>query len=234
MDDVSFEIKDGEAVAILGANGAGKSTLVEIIAGIIEPTSGEIAYVSEGKTSDSKKNDKDFLQKNVGIQFQSGAWPFNTMGTDLLEFFVGRKWKTNEYITELINVFEISSILKNRIASCSGGEQQRFNCFLSIINNPKILILDELITGLDLKMQIKLIKFFQELRKKSGLTLIVVSHIPEEVEQVCDRIIILKQGKIYKQMDITTVKKEFGSVRNLLTEFLRNKSNVKKSQCHRF
>ncbi|WP_342269355.1 ABC transporter ATP-binding protein [Spiroplasma endosymbiont of Aspidapion aeneum] len=248
LDNISFQINDGESVAILGGNGAGKTTLLEIIAGVLTPEDGRVYFVDsendskinknlseleevniKNKQSNKKLKNKEWLlkedlEKNVGFQFQNGKWPFNTRGIDLLNFFGTKNWKSNEYINMLIDVFEVNEIIKKRLNKCSGGEQQRFNCLLSIINKPKILILDELITGLDLKMQIKLINFFKELKKSENITLIIVSHVPEEVEALSERIILLREGRIYLDDSVDNIKSKYKSVRELLTQFYASES----------
>lgn len=219
LDKINLSIKDGESIGILGANGAGKTTLVEIISGVNEYSDGEINFYN------SKNKKDDSLQEKIGMQFQNGSWPFNTRGIDLLNLFVGKKWKKNNYILDLINIFEVESIIKKRISDCSGGEQQRFNSMLSVINKPSVLILDELITGLDLKMQIKLINFFDKMRKKEKITLIIISHIPEEIEQICKRIVVLNKGTIFIDKTVNQIKKQYGSIRNFLTLYFEEKIN---------
>ncbi|BET38030.1 hypothetical protein [Spiroplasma ixodetis] len=88
--------------------------------------------------------------------------------------------------------------MKKEIFLLSVGQRQRFNCFLSILNDPEILILDELVTGLDLKMQIKLVNFIKSWKEIKKINLLIVSHTPEEVELLCDRVVILKNGEIYQ------------------------------------
>ncbi|AKX34348.1 ABC transporter ATP-binding protein [Spiroplasma litorale] len=215
LDGVDFEIKNGESIGILGANGSGKTTLVEIIAGITQPTEGKVLFL------DSKNETDNVLKESIGIQFQKGDWPFNTRAIDLLNLLSGKNWKNDDYINSLIDIFEVKNIINKRLNYCSGGEQQRFNSLLSLIKKPKILILDELITGLDLKMQMKLISFFDELRKKEEITLLIISHIPEEIEQISNRIIVLNNGKIYRDSSVKEIVKEFGSVRLFLQNYFK-------------
>ncbi|WP_339029537.1 MULTISPECIES: ABC transporter ATP-binding protein [unclassified Spiroplasma] len=213
LKNLNFEIAKGEAIGILGANGSGKTTLIEIISGISEPTEGKVNFISENKEIDNK------IKESIGIQFQKGDWPFNTRGVDLLNLLISKKWNKDEYIKELINIFEVEDILTKRLSDLSGGQQQRFNSMISIIKKPKILILDELITGLDLKMQIKLVNFFDNLRKKEDITLIVISHIPEEIEKICNRIIVLNKGEIYRDESVKKIIKEYGSIRYFLEKY---------------
>jgi ABC-2 type transport system ATP-binding protein len=101
----------------------------------------------------------------------------------------------------------------------SGGQKQRFNAMLSILNKPEVVILDELITGLDLKMQLSLIEFFRNYQTENHSTLIFISHMPEEVELICHRLILLDKGEIVMDKLVKDVVKENGSVRNMLIDF---------------
>ncbi|ARU91114.1 peptide/nickel transport system ATP-binding protein [Spiroplasma clarkii] len=209
LKELELKIEKGTSVAILGANGAGKTTLVEIIGGIQNKTSGEIIF---------SKN----INERIGIQFQEGVWPPKTRALDLIKFFKGKKWKEDQYTMEIFEVFEIEKILKEDITKLSAGQKQRFNCFLAIINKPTLLILDELITGLDIKMQIKILNYINNLRKRDKITLLIISHIPDEIEQLCERIILLKDGKVVENKTTQEVIKQNGSVRKYMEEFFNN------------
>ncbi|AUM62655.1 ATP-binding cassette domain-containing protein [Spiroplasma monobiae] len=221
IKNINIKIKKGECVGILGSNGAGKTTLMELIVGQIKPTSGEILI-------DGEKN----TYKKVGIQFQEGSWPMGVNSKILIKFFKSNWFKETDEITkELIKIFEIEEILKKDLNNLSGGQKQRINTFLAVINNPEYIFLDEMVTGLDLKMQLKLLAFFKKL-KSEGKTIIVISHIPEEVEELCDRVIILKKGEIYIDKTTSEIIKTNGSVRKLLIDYYdsEDKEYAKKIQ----
>ncbi|AKX34283.1 ABC transporter ATP-binding protein [Spiroplasma litorale] len=210
LDNINFTVNDGEAVGILGSNGAGKTTLMEIIVGQIKPTSGQVLL--NGKTD---------VYKNVGIQFQEGFWP-KGMSSKLLIKYFKKKWsnKFDEKTIELIKIFELDSILSKDLNLLSGGQKQRLNTLLAILNDPSHIFLDEMITGLDLKMQLRLADFFQNLKKEKK-TLLIISHIPEEVENLCDRVMIIDGGKIFIDMQIVEVRKKYKSVRDMLIKYYK-------------
>ncbi|AGM26338.1 peptide/nickel transport system ATP-binding protein [Spiroplasma syrphidicola EA-1] len=210
LKDINLEIQEGESIAILGANGSGKTTLVEMIAGSLKPSSGKIIH-----------SDKNI---NIGIQFQDGSWPLGTTPKDLIIFYKGNNYEKDNYVLELLDIFELNLLLKKDLNSLSAGQKQRFNSFLSVVNEPKILILDELITGLDLKMQVKLTNFFNKFRTEKKISLIIVSHIPEEVEILSDRIIILKDGFIFEDVKMQDMLTKYGSVRKRLVNFFENEN----------
>ncbi|WP_339030998.1 ABC transporter ATP-binding protein [Spiroplasma endosymbiont of Cantharis nigra] len=208
LKNINLEIKNGECLGILGSNGAGKTTLMELIVGQIKPSSGEILI-------DGEKN----IYKKVGIQFQEGMWPMGVNSKILVKFFKQNWFKEiDENTKELIKIFEIEKILKKDLNNLSGGQKQRVNAFLAVINNPHFIFLDEMISGLDLKMQLKLISFFKKL-KSEGKTIVLISHNPEEVEEMCDRVIILKNGEVYLDDITENIIKKHGSIRKMLIEY---------------
>lgn len=208
LNNLSLEINDGESYAFIGGNGSGKTTLLEIIAGIQEQTIGEILI----------NNEKVSKAKSIGIQFQEGAWPKGTSANDILEFYLGKQYKKNLRSQELIEIFEIEKFIKKDLNNLSGGQKQRFNAMLAIVNEPQIVILDELITGLDLKMQIKLINFFKDYKLNNNCTLLVITHMPEEVELMCDRVCILDSGSLIYDGKVSDVISKHKTVRQAVTK----------------
>ncbi|AOG60851.1 ABC transporter ATP-binding protein [Spiroplasma helicoides] len=210
LEDISLNIEEGDAVAILGKNGAGKTTLVEMIAQMAKPTHGEIKI-------DISKN----IKQEIGIQFQEGNWPSGLCPRDIIEFYISVFENFSmEKFEKLNEVFEIKDFYKTPLSKLSGGQKQRFNALLSIINDPKIIILDELTTGLDMELQFKILNFFKETLNNKK-TLLIVSHHPEEVEALCNRVIIVDNKKILMDKTIDQIKKEYKSVRELMERFYK-------------
>lgn len=208
IDNINLDIFRGEWIAILGANITCKTTLIKLIANITTASTGTIKIFSDQKKL-----------KRIGLQFQEGYWPKGVTLKSIIKYYVGKKvWKTQPII-DLINTFDIANIINKDLNNLSGGEKQRFNAMLAIINVPEILILDELITGLDLKMQVKLINFFKNYLKDNNKTLLMISHIPEEVESLCQRVILLEKGKIIYDKKLTEIQKEFGTVRKFMQTY---------------
>ncbi|AKU79925.1 ATP-binding cassette domain-containing protein [Spiroplasma turonicum] len=211
LKDVDLVIKDNSSVAFIGSNGSGKTTLVEIIAELLKPTSGTVKYIDDATNN--------VIKKRVGMQFQDGSWPPGTKILDLVKFYKNKAFLKTDEFNDLVASFSLEKFINKTIDSLSGGERQRANCFLSIINKPEVLILDELITGLDLEMQIKLVNYFKNYKNKNNLSLLVVSHIPEEVEELCDRVIILKDGVVFEDKKMSQILKEHGSLRKRLIKY---------------
>lgn len=207
LNNVSFEIKENEHTAILGANGAGKTTLVEIMCGLTKPTNGKVAY---NLGTDNFKN-------QVGIQFQSTSYPSNLSVADIIKFII-KLYSIkieNDRLKELMNIFGIDRIYRKNISSLSGGEAQRVNTMLSLIHNPRILFLDELSTGLDIKIRTKIKQFIKNYAYKNKITIVIISHDIEEIDYIANHIIFLKEG----QKIIDTSKKDIISKYGSLTNF---------------
>ncbi len=218
LKGVNLTIKEGEHVAILGANGAGKTTLTEIIATIKEPSDGKI-YYSFGK----KKKE---ITPNVGMQFQDSSYPPTYKVIDLVNFFAksGKNRLTKEEIEEFMILFNLWDFKDYHAVSLSGGQRQRLNILLSVINSPKLLILDELSTGLDIDSIERIQKYILEYVNKNNITLLLVSHNPDEVKTLTNRVVILDKGVVYEDKLISEIEAEYGDVEKYLYNFFEEKA----------
>ncbi|WP_339020280.1 ABC transporter ATP-binding protein [Spiroplasma endosymbiont of Atherix ibis] len=209
-----LKIEEGQRIALMGANGCGKTTLVEMIAQFSKTDSGEI-----------KINLENNIKQEIGIQLQEGNWPTGITAQNMLDFYKSVYPKfTKEWEEKLKKVFEIDEFIKRPLKKLSGGQRQRFNAMISIMNNPKIIILDELTTGLDMELQFKIIDFFKKNTKEFKQTLLLVSHHPEEVEEMCDRLIIIKDSKIWYDDSVENTIKKHKSVRELMNKFFKGEN----------
>jgi ABC-2 type transport system ATP-binding protein len=208
LTDVNLKIDNGETIGIVGANGSGKTTLIEIICGLIQKSGGEIKY------------DENFdYRRETGIQFQEGYWPKGITSKNIIKYFNGyfKDIKNSKWVQELIDIFEIREFIGKDLNNLSGGQKQRLNALLAIVSNPTLIILDELITGLDSKMQMKLATFFRDyIVKNKEKSLISITHMPEEVELMCERTILVCDGRIFFDDKTENIVKKYGSVRAFL------------------
>ncbi len=232
LKGVDLSIKEGSKIAILGPNGSGKSTLINIILDLLKPNEGEIIYPTY------KNNVKEFTS-DVGIQFQSGNFPRTFKIKEIIEIVMEQnsKFKYSNYkewrktalnkMDELLEVFQISNLKNSRIKNLSGGETQRLNILLALISEPKILILDEISTGLDIGSQQKLIKFIKDYVNKNNLTLIIISHIVFEIEELVDSIAMLDRGVIVFEKKVKNLVKKYDSLNLALKEyFIERKDKI--------
>lgn len=188
VENLSFTIEKGEIFGLLGPNGAGKSTTIECILGTESFESGKISLL--GKESGKRSND---LFQSIGVQFQDSHYPDLIKVGELCRMTAALYKETSDY-TELLRLFSLNDKVKNKVSELSGGEKQKLSLVLALINNPSIVFLDELTTGLDPQSRRDVWSHLNIL-KEQGLTVILTSHFMDEVGYLCDRILIMKQGK---------------------------------------
>ncbi len=190
---VTFDIKKGEKLSLIGKNGSGKSTLINIISQQLKMSEGSIKY---GYAS----NRVESLEL-MGIQFQTLNYPEGFIVKDVIHFFNVSVEKTirmsKSELSDMISMFGIDKYLNQSIDRLSGGQQQRINILLALIKRPKLLILDEISTGLDVESS-EVIKAYidQYLLKYPDTALLLVSHSDEEIRELTDRVVVLEAGKI--------------------------------------
>lgn len=187
LNDVNISVKKGEVFGLLGANGAGKSTAIECILGTRKPDKGRVRILGMDPAEDRKK-----LFENVGVQFQESSCQDNILVSELCEETQCLYKDTADY-KALLGQFGLSEKIKSPVSALSGGQKQRLFIVLSLIPNPKVVFLDELTTGLDTKARRDVWKCLSQLKEK-GLTIFLTSHFMDEVEALCDKIMILKKG----------------------------------------
>jgi ABC-2 type transport system ATP-binding protein len=197
VDGINLQIKQGELFALLGTNGAGKTTTIKMLSGLILPTSGDIAIENMDMKKDIFK-----IKEILNVSPQETAIAPNLTVKENLEFMAGVYQIINkeEKINELIKQFKLEEILNKRAKTLSGGWQRRLSIAISLINNPKVLFLDEPTLGLDVIARKELWKVINELKGK--ITIILTTHYMEEAESLSDRIGIMANGNL---VDLGTV-----------------------------
>lgn len=186
IKNLSFEVKRGEIFGLLGPNGAGKSTSIECILGIQERTKGKITILGEDNLS------KKIFEK-IGVQFQASNYQDLISVKEVCELFSSFYKDVLDY-RELLKTFGLEKLMNSRVSKLSGGEKQKLSVILSLIHKPKIVFLDELTTGLDTRSRLDIWKFLKKL-KEQGMTIFLTSHYMEEVEFLCDNIMIINGGQ---------------------------------------
>lgn len=195
VDGISFVVEKGACFGLLGPNGAGKTTTIEIIEGLIKPTSGEIWY-GEQKLVGDKKLAAEMTSK-IGIQFQHTALQDFLTVKETLKLFASFYPKPFS-IEQLIDDCELDDFLDRDNRSLSGGQRQRLLLALALINDPEIVFLDEPTTGLDPHARRQFWQLVNKI-KSQGKTVILTTHYMDEAQQLCDTIVIMDKGKIIEQ-----------------------------------
>jgi len=186
---ISFDVYEGEVFGLLGPNGAGKSTTLEIIETLRAKTSGTVLV--DGLNLDTAPDD---IKKIIGVQLQtSGYYPGLNL-TELIELFSGL-YNRSVDAKELLGLVNLQDKAKAKFKELSGGQKQRFSIATTLINQPKIIFLDEPTTGLDPQARRNLWDLIISIRSK-GTTVIITTHYMDEAEVLCDRVAIVDAGKI--------------------------------------
>lgn len=186
---LSFEVLKGEIFGLLGPNGAGKSTTLEIIETLREKTSGQVWV--DGFDLDKEPNE---IKKIIGVQLQtSGYYPGLNL-VELLQLFAGLYNRVIDPM-HLLDAVNLRDKAKVKFKELSGGQKQRFSIATTLINEPRIIFLDEPTTGLDPQARRNLWDLIRQIRDK-GTTVIITTHYMDEAEILCDRVAIVDKGKI--------------------------------------
>ena len=200
LDNVSITIKEGELFGLLGVNGAGKTTLIKILCGLTRKTSGTIKINNYNL---DKEIDK--IKEIIDISPQETSVANNLTVKENLEFFANIYNNNNtNTINEIIDIFNLNEVINQRAKTLSGGYKRRLSIAIALISKPKILFLDEPTLGLDVFARRELWNIIRKLQK--DITIILTSHYLEEIENLCDRVAILSNGKLLKTGTIEELK----------------------------
>ncbi len=211
VDNISFSVNEGELFAFLGENGAGKSTSINILCTVLSKTEGNV--IIDGLDLDSNK---DEIKNKIGIVFQ-GSVLDNVLNVkqNLMSrcaYYGLNKKESIKRINELSKLLSLDEIMKRKYGNLSGGQRRRVDIARALINNPRILFLDEPTTGLDPKTRKNVWNIINDLRKNNKLTVFLTTHYMEETEEA-DRVVIIDHGRIVAE----------GSPNELKTKYSKNK-----------
>ncbi|MEI6815689.1 MAG: ABC transporter ATP-binding protein [Bacteroidota bacterium] len=213
---ISFDVYEGEIFGLLGPNGAGKTTSLEIMETLREKTSGEVLI--NGLNVDHQQQE---IKKIIGVQLQAAGYYPGLSLMELLQLFSGLyNRKVNEM--EMLASVGLQDKAKAKHKELSGGQKQRFSIATTLINNPKIIFLDEPTTGLDPQARRNLWDLIREIRDK-GTTVVITTHYMDEAENLCDRVGVIESGKI---IAMDTPDK---LIDNLIASGFERKKEVKKA-----
>ena len=185
----SFAVAEGEIFGILGPNGAGKTTTLEIIEGLNMQTSGEVSVLGLDNISDTGK-----IKQQIGVQLQSSDYVPQMTLSELLKLFSGLYGKTAD-VDKLLGFVNLENKKHSLVKDLSGGQKQRFTLASALVNEPKVLFLDEPTTGLDPRARRDVWELIKKINE-SGITIVLTTHYMEEAEYLCDRVAIMDAGQI--------------------------------------
>ncbi len=213
VDDISFEIEQGELIGFIGPNGAGKTTTLKVLSGLLYPTSGEVSVLGYNPW-----DRKAVFQK----QFSLVMGQKNQLWWDLpaIESFLLNKAiyeipdkQYNDTLDKLVKLLDVQDVLKIQVRKLSLGQRMKCELIAALLHNPKVLFLDEPTIGLDVVMQKVMRDFIRDYNKEFGATIILTSHYMDDVKELCKRVIIIDHGK--KLFD--------GELQNIIDKYAKNK-----------
>lgn len=204
LDNVSFEIEEGEILGLIGPSGSGKSTFIKSIIGMEKVTSGEVFILG------NKIPNRNILQ-SIGYMAQSDALYEDLTGKENLEFFAKifsiNKYEINKRIEYVSNLVNMQNDLNKKVKYYSGGMKRRLSLAISLIQDPKILILDEPTVGIDPKLRLSIWNELNKL-KLNGKSIIITTHVMDEAQR-CDKLALIRNGKIIANGTPSKLKDEF-------------------------
>ncbi|HSW48434.1 MAG TPA: ABC transporter ATP-binding protein [Candidatus Saccharimonadales bacterium] len=214
VDDISFSISEGELIGFIGPNGAGKTTTLKCLSGLLYPTSGKVEVL--GYTPFERKH--PFLKQISLVMGQKNQlwWDLPAIDSFLLnkEIYEITDTVYKKTLDELVQLLEVEDILQVQVRKLSLGQRMKCELIAALIHNPKILFLDEPTIGLDVVMQQKLRDFIKEYNKRYNATILLTSHYMKDVEQLCERVIIIDHGKILYD----------GKLEDIVKKYVKNKT----------
>lgn len=210
VDNISFEIDDGEIVGYIGANGAGKSTTIKMMTGILKPTNGIVSVNGLVPYENREKN-----AKNIGVVFgqKTQLWwdlPISETFSLLKDIYDVSDEDFNERMSFLKEVLELDEFFLSPVRTLSLGQRMRADLAAALIHNPKVIYLDEPTIGLDVVVKERVRKAIKEINEKYNTTIILTTHDLNDIEELCSRIIIIDKGKKIYDGEINGVKEKFG------------------------
>lgn len=210
LNGVDLKIGKGQLIAFLGTNGAGKSTTINILTGLLKPTSGTISYAANLK---------------IGVVFQTSVLD-DKLSVKANLYLRARMYKefSSEWLEELVNLMGIRRFLHQKYGTLSGGQRRRVDIARSLVNRPDILFLDEPTTGLDLQTRLVIWQLLQKLQKEQGLTIFLTTHYLEEAESA-DQMYILENGHVLASGTVKEIKKQYAPTKLLVN--IKNKAKLK-------
>lgn len=227
VDGISFDVPKGEVIGFIGPNGAGKSTVIKMLTGILTPTSGTCTIGGKIPT----QNRKDYVRE-IGVVFGQRTqlwWDLALRETYMVlkEIYEIPEKEYNERMAFLNEVLELDSFITSPVRTLSLGQRMRADIAASLLHNPKVLFLDEPTIGLDVVVKDNIRKAIQKINAESGTTVILTTHDLEDIELLCNRIVMIDKGKKVFDGELSELRRKYGQMRELCFE-LKDKADESK------
>lgn len=225
VDDISFSVERGEILGYIGPNGAGKSTTIKMLTGVLIPTRGMVRVTGLIPHKQRRQH-----AKNIGVVFGQRTqlwWDIAVIEafTLLRDIYEVNEQAFQQRLKKFNEILGIGPLLHTPVRKLSLGQRVRCDIVASLLHNPEIVFLDEPTIGLDLEVKTKIREFIKEINKKYETTVILTTHDLSEIENLCNRILIIDRGKILFDGSLQKAKDEFGRLRKITFQFYNEVSS---------
>ncbi len=226
VDDVSFSIDKGELVGYIGPNGAGKSTTIKMLTGILYPTAGRVVVL--GNTPSTKRKQNAF---NIGVVFgqRTQLWwdlPVIDSFNLLRKIYKIPDNRFQKNYIEMSELLDLDSFVNKPVRQISLGQRMRADLAAAFLHSPQVLFLDEPTIGLDVVVKKQIRTFIRKMRDERNITVILTTHDMRDIEEICERTIIIDKGKIVLDMKVTDLKNKLGDSDTMTVIFKNEPLNI--------
>jgi ABC-2 type transport system ATP-binding protein len=221
VNDINFHIKQGEMVGYIGENGAGKSTTIKMLTGILTPTSGNVTVNGMNPHKEREK----FVQ-TIGVVFGQRSQLWWDIAVQESFRLLKKVYKVsdaqyNEHMEHVIKTLDLEPLLDKPVRKLSLGQRMRCELAAALIHNPPLLFLDEPTIGLDVLVKLKIREFLKEINQKYNTTILLTTHDLTDIEALCERVIMLDEGKIIYDGALQSLKEKWGDGKDIQFQFLQ-------------
>ena len=220
VNDISFNVKQGEMVGYIGENGAGKSTTIKMLTGILTPTGGELTVNGMNPHRDREK----FVQ-TIGVVFGQRSQLWWDIAVQESFQLLKKVYKVpdqqyKEHMGHVIETLDIAPLLDKPVRKLSLGQRMRCELAAALVHNPPLLFLDEPTIGLDVLVKLKIRQFLKEINEKYNTTILLTTHDLSDIEALCERVVMLDEGKIIYDGELSRLKENWGDQKEVVFQFL--------------
>jgi len=222
VNDINFSVKKGEMVGYIGENGAGKSTTIKMLTGILTPTSGEVIVNGMNPHKEREK----FVQ-TIGVVFGQRSQLWWDIAVQESFRLLKKVYKVSDeqyddHMSHVIKTLDIEPLLDKPVRKLSLGQRMRCELAAALIHNPPLLFLDEPTIGLDVLVKLRIREFLKEINEKYNTTILLTTHDLSDIEALCERVVMLDEGKVIYDGALMELKEKWGDRKELQFQFLEN------------
>ncbi|WP_201716107.1 ABC transporter ATP-binding protein [Rossellomorea arthrocnemi] len=220
VNDISFHVKQGEMVGYIGENGAGKSTTIKMLTGILTPTGGELTV-----NGMNPHRDRERFVQTIGVVFGQRSQLWWDIAVQESFQLLKKVYKVSdqqykEHMDHVIDTLDIAPLLDKPVRKLSLGQRMRCELAAALVHNPPLLFLDEPTIGLDVLVKLKIRQFLKEINEKYNTTILLTTHDLSDIEALCERVVMLDEGKIIYDGELRQLKENWGDQKEVVFQFL--------------